>query len=398
MVSDVAQLEPLERAIQERVASNTLRIPPYPAVAVRVQEALGRKDAGLAEVAELVGADAVLAAAILRCANSVMYRRGPPVTDLLQGITRVGAAEVLRLLLASGLSTGAQAVGSLVSIRRLIWIEGLASAALCQELARARGLRTEEAFVLGLLHDFGKIVTSSALEALLDEGRFDGRFPLEAWAALVERQHVAVGMATAAAWKLPVLVGEVIAAHHAAPGAVHCKDPKLLEVVRLSDQVVALLLTRSRVTSADLGRIAGLGPEERTAVERVIENVPEFVSAFETPAAAAFVGSPRVALPETTFGGAGRKVAKVGVSVSVARRPRLFQVSEVSPDGLVMGGEEPLPEDRLLEAKVYAQEPFTMWALVRLCGRAPGGFRGELAPFALSGPIKESWEKLVAGG
>jgi HD-like signal output (HDOD) protein len=398
VVSEVAQLEPLERAIQERVERNTLRVPPYPAVAVRVQEALGRKDAGLAEVAELVGADAVLAAAILRCANSVMYRRGPPVTDLVQGITRIGAAEVLRLLLASGLSTGAQAVGPLVSIRRLIWIEGLASAAVCQELARVRGLRTEEAFVLGLLHDFGKIVASSAMEALLEEGRFDGRFPLAAWAAVVDRQHVAVGMATAAAWNLPSLVGEVIAGHHAAPGAVRCKDPGLLEVVKLADQVVALLLTRSRVTAADLARLDGLAADERAGVERVIENVPEFVSAFETPAATAFVGSPRVALPETTFRGAGRKVSKLGVSVSVSRRPRLFQVSEVSPDGLVMSGEEPLPEDRLLEAKVYAQEPFTMWALIRLCGRVPGGFRVELAPFALSGAAKEAWEKMVAGG
>src|SRR5512140_486721 len=162
--------EPLEQAIRDLVERGTLRLPPYPAVAVRVQEALGRKDAGLAEVAQLVGADAVLAASILRCANSVMYRRGAPQTDLLQGITRIGAAEVLRLLLASGLSSGAQAVGSLVSVRRLIWIEGLASAAVCQELARLRGLRTEEAFVLGLLHDFGKIVASTALEALIAEG------------------------------------------------------------------------------------------------------------------------------------------------------------------------------------------------------------------------------------
>jgi len=289
-------------------------------------------------------------------------------------------------------------VGPLVSIRRLTWIEGLAGAALCQELARARGLRTEEAFVLGLLHDFGKIVASSALEALLEEGRFEGGFPLEAWASVVERQHVAVGVATAAAWRLPALVGEVIAAHHAAPGAVRCRDPKLLEVVRLSDQVVALLLTRSRVTAADLARIAGLAPDERAAVERVLENVPEFVSAFETPAAAAYVGSPRVALPETTLGRSGRRAAKLGVSVSVARRPRLFQVAEVSPEGLGMTGEEPLPEDRLLEAKVYAAEPFTMWALVRLCGRAPGGYRVELAPFALSGPTKDAWEKMVAGG
>jgi HD-like signal output (HDOD) protein len=196
-------IEPLEHAIQDLVEGGKLKVPPYPAVAVRVQEALGRKDAGLAEIAQLVGADAVLTAAILRCANSALYRRGPPVDEVLPAITRIGAAEVTRLLVASGLSGGAQAVGSLVSVRRLIWIEGLVSAVVCQELARLRRLRTEEAFVLGLLHDFGKIVASSALEALLEEGRYQGRWPLEAWASVVDDQHVPVGLATAAAWRLP---------------------------------------------------------------------------------------------------------------------------------------------------------------------------------------------------
>jgi HD-like signal output (HDOD) protein len=388
------QLEPLESAIQQLVATGTLRVPPYPAVAVKVQEALGRRDAGLGEIAQLVGADAVLAAAILRCANSALYRRGPPVTDLLQAITRIGAAEVMRLLVASGLSTGAQAVGSLVSVRRLIWIEGLASAVVCQELARLRGLRTEEAFVLGLLHDFGKVVASSALEALLDQGRYQGRWPLEAWSGLVERQHVAVGMATAAAWQLPPLVGEVIGAHHG--GEVHCRDPRLLEVVAASDQVVSLLLTRSRVTGIDLARIVGLTHEERVAVEKVAEHVPEFVSAFETPAAGAFVASPRVAVPQSTFQEAGRP-AKLGVSVSVARRPRLFKVTSVSPEGLAMVGDDPLPEDRLLEAKIYAEEPFQMWVLTRLCRKTPQGFEVEVSPFALSGVLREAWEKVLAG-
>jgi HD-like signal output (HDOD) protein len=387
--------ETLEHAIQERVAKGTLRIPPYPAVAVRVQEALARKDAGLAEVSSLVGADAMLAASILRCANSALYRRGPPVTELLQAITRIGAAEVLRLLLASGLSTGAQAVGSLVSVRRLTWIEGLASAAVCQELARLRGLGTEEAFVLGLLHDFGKVVASSALEALLEEGQLEGRWPLEAWAALIEGQHVAVGLATAAAWKLPPLIGEVIAAHHVQAEA-RCRDPGLLEVVRASDQVVSLLLTRTRITGNDLARIGGLAPAERGAIERVLEGIPEFVSAFETPAASAFVASPRVAVPETTFPGTGRP-AKLGVSVSVARRPRLFRVTSVQAEGLAMEGEEALPENRLLEAKVYAEEPFALWVLTRLCRRTPQGFQVEVQPFALSGALRDAWEKLVAG-
>jgi HD-like signal output (HDOD) protein len=388
------ELLELERAIQELADRGGLRIPPYPAVAARVQEAMSRRDFGLAEVAQLVGADAVLAADILRCANSAMYRRGAPVADLLQAITRIGAQEVMRLLLASGLAASGHALGPLVSMRRIVWIEGLASAAVCQELARLRGLRTEEAFVLGLLHDVGRVVVAASLEALIEQGRAQGRWPLEAWTALVDRQHVPVGLATAAHWGLPPLVAEVIATHHGAPG--RCRDPRLLEVVRLSDEVVSLVVTRTRVTGADLARIPGIGPAERDAVERVIENIPEFVAAFETPAAAAAVTSPVVAVPETTLAGEGRP-ARIGVSIQVARRPRLFTVSSVLPDGLAMTGEEPVPENRLLEAKVYAERPFQMWVLTRLCRKVPEGYLVEVQPFGLSVTQRELWETLAAG-
>jgi len=390
------QLGPLEVAIQELVEKGTLRVPPYPAVAVRVQEALGRSDTGLGEIAQLVGADAALAAAILRCANSALYRRGPPLTDLLQAITRVGAAEVMRLLVASGLSAGAQAAGPLVSVRRSIWIEGLASAVVCQELARLRGLRTEEAFTVGLLHDFGKIVAIATMEAILDEEKIGESFSQSAWVELVDRLHVPVGQAMAARWGLPPLVTEVIGAHHG--GGVACRDQRQLEVVRLSDAMVNMLLMRPRVEGSDLAAVQGIAPQEREPLAKVIEQVPDFVASFETPASAAFVPHQRVTQPETTFPfPPGCRDVKLGVSISVARRPRLYSGVSIGPDGLVVQGEEPLPVNRLLEAKLYAEEPFTVWVRTRLCKPVSGGYRAEISPFALSGALRALWETLVTG-
>jgi HD-like signal output (HDOD) protein len=386
----------LEAAVLERVAAGTLRVPPYPAVAVRVQEALGRRETGLAEVAQLVGADAALTAAILRCANSALYRRGPPVAELLAAVTRIGANEVMRLLLASGLSGPAYVVGPLAVLRRVIWIEGLASAALCQELARLRGLRTEEAFVLGLLHDFGQVVATAALEAILEERRLEPRWPPATWEGMLDRLHVPVGRATAERWRLPPLVGEVIAAHHPPDGSAGrtCRDPRLLEVVRASDAVVRLMLGATHLGPAELAAVPGLSAGERAALARVVEGVPEFVAAFETPAANAFVASPRVEQPETTLDGE-RRPSRFGVSIAVARRPRLFTAVEVHRDGLVLEGDEPLPEKRLLEAKIYAPEPFAAWVLTRLCRRTGQGFRVEIQPFAMSEEQRELWGKLA---
>ena len=390
------EIAAIERRLEAMAESRDLPVPPYPAVAVRVHELLGRKESGLAEVAQVVGADAALAASILRCANSAMYRRGPAVTELMQAVTRVGAQEVLRLLLASALAAHAHALGPLAPIRRLVWIEGLASAAICQELARLRGLRGEEAFVIGLLHDFGKVVVTAAMEHLLESQGMRGAYPVGVWAGVLERHHVAVGLALAERWNLPPLVRECIGAHHGRPAA-RLKDARTNAVVRVSDEVVGLAMARTGVAPTDLADVPGLeSAAEREAVARVLEEIPEFVAAFETPAGAAFVGSPRIEEPRTAVGDGGRAV-NIGVSVSVAHRPRLFTASLVTPDGLVMKGGEPLPENRLLEAKVYAEEPLTIWVLTRLCRRLPDGFQVEIQPFGLSGPARTWWEKVVAG-
>ena len=385
----------IERELEGLVNSSDLPVPPYPAVAVRVHELLGRANSGLSEVAAVVGADQALAASILRCANSAMYRRGPGVTDLMQAVTRIGAQEVLRLLLASGLASNAQALGALAPIRRLVWIEGLASAAICQELARLRGLRAEEAFVIGLLHDFGKVVATAALERLFETVLVNSPHPVETWAGVLERHHVQVGLALAERWNLPPLVREVIASHHG--DAKPPRDRRVIEVIQISDEIVSMAMSRTGVAPTDLGLVKGLASAaEREAVARVLEEIPEFVAAFETPAGAAFVGSARIATPETALAGDGRPV-NIGVSVSVAHRPRLYTASLVKRDGLVMKGQEPLPENRLLQAKVYAEEPLAIWVLTRLCRRTPEGYAIELQPFGLSGPARTWWSALVEG-
>jgi HD-like signal output (HDOD) protein len=383
-----------EAAVLDLAARGELNVPPQPAVALRVQEALGR-GAGLAQVAQLVGADAALTAAILRCANSALYRRGDAVTDLHQAITRIGVAEVQRLLLASGLAAHAQALGPLVALRRLLWIEGLAGAAICQELARLRDLRAEEAFLLGLLHDFGAVVAASAVESLVEQEPGGLSRPLAAWAALLERLHVPVGLAVAERWKLPQAVREVIAAHHGSP-AGRCRDPRLLEVVVASDEIVARLLVSGRVTHPDLEHLRGVASaEERAAVERLVEKLPELIAAFETPASSVHVASPSVEAPETTLPGE-RRAVRLEVSVSVARRTRRYTAVELHPDGLVLEGGEPLPENRLLEAAVAGPEPFTAWVLTRLCTRTAEGFRAEVHPFAMSPVLRQAWAKLAA--
>lgn len=386
----------LEREVEDLVARGAASIPPYPAVALRVQKAMSQPDFGLDEVSHLVGADAALAADVLRCANSSMYRRGSTVTSLTQAITRIGATQVMRLLLASGLAVHANAAGPLAKLRRMIWIEGLASAAICQELARQRGLRHEEAFALGLLHDFGRVVACGTLEALLSKRPLAGTWPEEAWSGIVDRLHVPVGLAMASRWQLGSLVTEVIGGHHLG-AAARCEDPGLLDVVRASDQVVFLLSSLPGLSSDDLEAIPSLTRfVEREVVARVLRKVPEFVEAFELAATPNGAGSP-IAQPSTTLS-PGERAIRFGITVNLARRARQYTAVAIASNGIAATGNEPLLENRLQEATLHApQGPLRIWTLTRLARPERGGYHVELQPYALSGVERGLWDQLVTG-
>jgi len=391
-------LERLLRVLDERlsdvVTGGAVPLPGYPPVALRVQELLVQ-GAGLAEVARAVGADSALAADVLRCANSPLYLRAGRVTTLGQAVTNLGAQLVLRLAFASGLAGRALSDGPLASLRRKVWMEGLASAAICQELARLRQLPGEKAFLLGLLHDFGKVVALSCLERLGQD--LPARpAPASAVEALIERHHAALARELARRWGLPELLVEVIVAHH---GEGTASDPKLLGTVVASDAVVSLMWRGPAVLAADLATLSGLeGLDEVNAIRRLVVQIPQFVAAFEVPVP---TGSrPRSAVARPSPGPATPLSSPFPVRVSVARRPLEYRAVAIDRAAIVAEGEEPLPENQLFAVTLIPapNRAFELWSLsAGMEENADGSVRVELRPYALGSELQARWAILSGG-
>ena len=71
----------IERALRAMVARHAVPIPPYPAIALRLDNLVRRESYGLPEVVRLVTGEPTLAADLLRCANSsAAARRRPSAT------------------------------------------------------------------------------------------------------------------------------------------------------------------------------------------------------------------------------------------------------------------------------------------------------------------------------
>lgn len=114
---------------------------------------------------------------------------------------RLGVQGVRGVCLMSSLAREALAPGPLLGLRRKVWRECLASALTCQAIAGFHGgVSTDEAWLLGLLHDFGKVVALTAIEPDVDPHR---AAVLPFWADVMERHHCDVGWIVTDKWRLP---------------------------------------------------------------------------------------------------------------------------------------------------------------------------------------------------
>lgn len=426
------------QAIEERVRRDQIAVPPYPAVALKLGQVVRSKTASMADLLPVLKSDQALSATLLRVANSSAYWRGSAVASLNVAVSRLGLTEVHRLALAGSLSPTALTPGPLAELRRHDWIRALASAFLCERLARVRQLNTEDAFVCGLLHEFGRLVVISTLEKLLEERPKEPARTAADWRTLIDDFHLEVGMVVAARWRLPPAVEESMLRHHD-DDLGGCRYPESVRLVWAADAVVQRLDATPELGASELTAIPHLlDNDERKAVSEVVPHLPAFIAAFDeqvsSPTAATpFVGPTRVIPPPPNPELTSEFEIELDLEPSTAphqvppapegtteeamvleevepaelapprpqillkgNHPTLYEVMAMSPTGLRIRGERVLQPNLLMEYELKVDPPFQLWATVVRCEALAGGLQDiELKPFALHGALAKRWYALT---
>jgi putative nucleotidyltransferase with HDIG domain len=386
----------LDKAIVDLVSRGAVKVPPYPAVAFKIEKLIRGGDYGLDELAKLVSSDQVLSADVLRVSNSAMYARGAPVNSVKAAVGRIGAKDVARLALAFGLGATATAAGALAPLRRKVWMESLASAALCQALAKGRGLAPDDAFSAGLLHDFGKVVALACIEDLLQRREDAAPRSQAEWIEIVDRYHVELGVVMAARWDLPPVMADVISLHHAEATAA-AADRKMVDLVVAVDEVIMMLGDRTHLEPEDLGAAAFLQGSEGDVVSRALTALPSFVASFETAEAWRGAGARSLVAAPPPQRREGTPVPPPWpVVLTVGGKPAAYKILGVASTHFMVNGAAPVPENLLLEMKVQCDPPLAGFASVKLAWPDQGGFTMLVQPYALSGLALERWKEIVA--
>jgi len=241
--------------------------PPFPAIALKVMELLGKEDIDVREVVRWLQADAVFSGEMLRVANSALYSPSGEIRSVHQATIVLGLDFVKALAITVGLRVYVKSAMKVPILRRC-WSHSLACAILSQELASACFLKPDEAYTAGLLHDIGRLGLMAAypLEyANLLSVAVDHSFDvLNCERELFDIDHCEAGEWLAKQWRLPAELGNIAAHHHDEPSVRdRGLQPDLLNIIRLGCRLADTL---------DFGVAK---PRENWALEDIVALLPE---------------------------------------------------------------------------------------------------------------------------
>jgi len=203
-----ADVDKLEKRVRGLV-----KLPTLPSVMRRVSSLTENADSSAAEVADIIAADQVLCAKLLRFVNSPVYGFPGRISSIKHAVVLLGFNVV------KGLVLGTTIFETLGSRGRELWNHSLGCAILSRHIGRAIGLPdVEEVMTAGLLHDIGKVIlihmAASQWEETAEKAHNEDLHIATAERAAFGADHARVANWIATKWRFPNRLIEPLTYHH----------------------------------------------------------------------------------------------------------------------------------------------------------------------------------------
>lgn len=225
----------MQRA-QEMVES-FVDLPTIPQVATKVIELLDRPGVELDEVADMILADQVLAARVIKMVNSPLYKPAHEIKSVKRALIYLGFRHIRELAFTCSFVDVFEGRDGIIDIQSF-WEHSFGVGVVAKIIAqRVRYPDSEKAYLVGIVHDIGEVFLSyyrqDAFKSLLDSAQGHPFRLVEKEAEFLGTSHNEVGLCIARKWNFPKDYCEAIALHHAPGEAV--LDPTLCAIVSIAD-------------------------------------------------------------------------------------------------------------------------------------------------------------------
>lgn len=166
------------------------------------------------DLSRVLADDPVLAAKLLRLANSSLFRHGEPVTTLVEAATRLGLGTVKVMALSFALAEALPRITAKPSDLSEYWRASLVTTVAARSLARlARSPFEDEAFLCGLLSRIGELVLEQCMPDRWQEVMVRGTGvtpPIDLQRELLGVDHAEIGARLLEAWELPAAICQAV--------------------------------------------------------------------------------------------------------------------------------------------------------------------------------------------
>ncbi len=206
-----------------RQIEETHTLPTLPDVITELQRVLSDPRSNAQKVADVLELDPVLAARVLRLANSAMYGAQREIADLGRAVALLGLREIWTLALTASVHQVFSTERTTQFDPRRFWEHSLTVAMGCRLIAKSiseKGVEidAQDAFLAGLLHDIGEIFVAEFFADAYKEtwhlSKQAGVSFSEAELSVLGVHHGDIGHRLLSHWNIPEEIGLAIRFHH----------------------------------------------------------------------------------------------------------------------------------------------------------------------------------------
>ncbi len=236
--------------LKERIYAKIDELPTIPVVVTRLLGLLENPNVQVKELTGVISSDPALASKVLKVANSAYYGFSQEISTLDRAVALLGLNMVKSLALSIGILRNLPKTKDTEHFTTQgLWLHSLAVATAAKELGYMLGRPREDdyLFVVGLLHDVGKIVLLHFFMDRYLEALEEIRVHENTGLFVAERQamgfdHGEVGALVLKRWKFPMQVVQPIAVHHhqKMPAKINLKDVACLRIADTIPQELGL--------------------------------------------------------------------------------------------------------------------------------------------------------------
>lgn len=193
---------------------NSLKeVPAMPNVIVHALNVMKDPDSSTKELARIISYDQSLSTKVLALVNSAYYGFPQQITSISRALTLIGMSKAKNVIFTVAMRPMLINQGD-----KELWKHSIKTAVGCEYIAKyLKIMDADEAFVIGFLHDLGKVILNmkdAKLYEKVQEMVKNGSEIIEVEQTFFGTDHAQMGSLLAKKWQLPILVTNTIKYHH----------------------------------------------------------------------------------------------------------------------------------------------------------------------------------------